>query len=58
VLLIGHNPGLSDLSATLDPEGADGLRTAGIAVHTVNGDWTDLTAAAAPLATSHTARAD
>jgi phosphohistidine phosphatase len=58
VLLIGHNPGLSDLSATLDPEGAEGLRTAGIAVHTVNGAWTELTAGGAPLATGHTARAD
>jgi phosphohistidine phosphatase len=58
VLLIGHNPGLSELSATLDPEGADGLRTAGIAVHTVSGEWTELTAGAAPLATTHTARAE
>jgi phosphohistidine phosphatase len=60
VLLIGHNPAVSDLSATLDPDGADldGLRTAGIAVHTLSGDWTDLVAGAAALAAAHTARAD
>lgn len=60
VLLIGHNPGLSDLSATLDPAGADagGLRTAGIAVHTITGDWTDLAAGQAALTAAHTARAD
>ncbi|MBX6748612.1 MAG: histidine phosphatase family protein [Micromonosporaceae bacterium] len=59
VLLIGHNPGLSALSAALDPEHADaeGLRTAGIAVHTFSGDWTDLTTGAAPLTAAHTARA-
>src|SRR5690606_26458274 len=51
VLLIGHNPGLSALSAALDPEraDADGLRTAGIAVHTFTGAWTDLATGAAPL---------
>jgi len=60
VLLIGHNPGLSELSALLDPDRADedGLRTAGIAVHSLTGAWTDFGNAAAPLATTHTARAD
>lgn len=60
VLLIGHNPGLSALSAALDPDHADaeGLRTAGIAVHTFTGDWTDLATGAAPLTAAHTARAD
>jgi phosphohistidine phosphatase len=60
VLLIGHNPGLSELSALLDPDGADvsGLRTAGIAVHTFTGAWTELGNDAARLSTSHTARAD
>lgn len=60
VLLIGHNPGLSALSAALDPERADaeGLRTAGIAVHTLTGAWTDLASGDAPLSASHTARAE
>jgi phosphohistidine phosphatase len=60
VLLIGHNPGLSELSALLDPDQAepDGLRTAGIAVHTLTGAWTDFGNATAPLTSSHTARAD
>jgi len=60
VLLIGHNPGASELSLTLDPDRADGegLRTAGIAVHTIAGTWTDLTPGQAPLSTSHTPRAD
>lgn len=59
VLLVGHNPGLSELSVMLDPERADseGLRTAGIAVHTVDGAWTDVAAGSTPLTTSYTARA-
>jgi phosphohistidine phosphatase len=59
LLLIGHNPGLSDLSATLDPDRADsdGLRTAGIAVHAIDGDWIDVAAGQARLAAAHTARA-
>jgi phosphohistidine phosphatase len=57
VLLIGHNPALSELSARLDPvaSAGDGLATAGIAVHTVEGDWADLSQA--PIAAAHTARA-
>jgi phosphohistidine phosphatase len=42
VLLIGHNPTVSQLSALLDPQaGMDsgGLRTGGIAVHQVTGEW-------------------
>jgi phosphohistidine phosphatase len=60
VLLIGHNPGLSELSALLDEEHAEseGLRTAGIAVHTLDGAWTDYGRGAAALSTSHTSRAD
>jgi phosphohistidine phosphatase len=58
VLLIGHNPGLSDLSARLDPKAADpeGLSTAGIAVHTWDGDWSDLADTPVPVAATHTAR--
>ena len=57
VVVIGHNPTLSMVSMSLDPDAGDseGLRTAGIAVHTFRGAWRDL--AAAPLTASHTARA-
>lgn len=61
VLLIGHNPGLSDLAYELDPHGpldSDGLRTCGIAVHTLDGSWRDYAAGRAPIAVTHTARAD
>jgi phosphohistidine phosphatase len=60
VLLIGHNPGLSELSATLDPDAADedGLRTAGLAVHSVDGTWRDCAPSKAPRTVAHTARAD
>ena len=60
LLLIGHNPGLSELSALLDPEGADadGLRTAGIAVHSLTGSWSDFGNGRAPVRAAHTARAD
>lgn len=60
VLLIGHNPVVSTLSALLDPDAArdsDGLRTSGIAVHTVAGRWDELTTARAPLTATHTCRA-
>ncbi|HZN71979.1 MAG TPA: histidine phosphatase family protein [Micromonosporaceae bacterium] len=60
LLLIGHNPSVSDLSALLDPTGdadSDGLRTGGVAVHTVSGAWTDCGPRLAPLAATHTARA-
>ncbi len=63
VLLIGHNPGLSQLSALLDPasgaatdEDSDGLKTAGIAVHTWDGSWRDCGPGAARRTKAHTAR--
>jgi phosphohistidine phosphatase len=57
-LLVGHNPGLSELSIILDRAHADpdGLRTAGIAVHSWDGDWVDCGQGTAPLTASHTAR--
>jgi len=57
-LLIGHNPAVSRLSAVLDPSGADaeGLSTAGIAVHTWDGDWAQVGPGAATLSAAHTAR--
>ena len=58
LLLVGHNPGLGDLSALLDPaRGEAGLRTSGIAVHAVDESWSRWTPGMAPVADSHTARA-
>ncbi|MEO3815291.1 histidine phosphatase family protein [Plantactinospora sp. B24E8] len=58
VLLVGHNPTISDLSTLLDPVHAapDGLRTGGIVVHRVDGDWADLREQAGPIVKWHTAR--
>lgn len=63
VLVVGHNPSLSQLSATL-AEGADspaaldsdGLHTSGLAVHTLSGQWSECGPGAAPLVAVHTAR--
>jgi phosphohistidine phosphatase len=59
VLLIGHNPAMSGLSSLLDPDRADpdGLRTCGLAVHTVRVGWAGLGPNRAGLAQTHTARA-
>jgi phosphohistidine phosphatase len=58
LLLIGHNPALSQLSGLLDPAtGTDGLRTSGIAVHRVPGGWSECTPGTAPVRVAHTARA-
>ncbi len=59
VMIVGHNPTISQLSDLLDPSGeadSDGLRTCGIAIHEVAGDWPSLTTA--PRTATHTARAD
>jgi phosphohistidine phosphatase len=59
VLLVGHNPTVSDLSSLLDPAAprdSDGLRTSGIAVHRFEGAWSDCAAGSAPLTATHTAR--
>jgi phosphohistidine phosphatase len=58
VLLVGHNPGVSQLSALLDPDGADpeDLATAGLAIHTSEAAWADWGTRTARLTTSHTAR--
>ena len=58
VLLIGHNPTVSALSQRLDDaagRASFGLKTGGLAVHSVPTEWADL--AAAPLTATHTARA-
>src|SRR5690348_3489430 len=59
VLLVGHNPTVSTISALLggDSVDSDGLRTTGLAVHEVP-TWADLRRGAAPLVASHTARSD
>ncbi len=59
LMVVGHNPTVSMVSVLLDPdtEVEEGLRTAGIAVHRLDGDWTGFGPGAAPLTTTHTARA-
>jgi Phosphohistidine phosphatase SixA len=60
VLLIGHNPTMSMLSTVLDrgaERDSDGLRTSGIAVHELEGDWSAYAPGAAPLVATETARA-
>jgi phosphohistidine phosphatase len=61
VLVVGHNPTISDVSILLRPyeDDADveGLRTCGIAVHRVERSWADTEPGALPLLTLHTARA-
>jgi phosphohistidine phosphatase len=58
VMVIGHNPAISMLSERLDPGrlDSDGLRTGGIAIHTVGAPWSELKYAA--FTATHTARAD
>jgi phosphohistidine phosphatase len=61
LVVIGHNPTVSMISAVLDPGtdvDDDGLRTAGLAVHSVDGDWADFGPGGAPLTATHTARAE
>ena len=60
VLVIGHNPTMSDVSLLLRPydEAAEpaGLKTAGIAVHRTEGSWSDTEPGSMALAGTHTAR--
>lgn len=60
VLVIGHNPTMSDVSLLLCPDAADGapieLRTCGLAVHRPLGAWSDTEPASAELIRRHTAR--
>ncbi|MGH3682482.1 MAG: SixA phosphatase family protein [Natronosporangium sp.] len=59
VLMIGHNPTLSQLAFELDPDGgldSDGLRTCGLTVHEVAGPWSSCGPRHAPVTTIHTAR--
>ncbi|MEH0970031.1 histidine phosphatase family protein [Micromonospora sp. CPCC 205546] len=58
VLLIAHNPGISLLSALLDPERADqdGMRTSDLVVHRPEVAWSELGPNRAPIFDRHTAR--
>ena len=58
VLLIAHNPGVSLLSALLDPQRADpeGLRTTDLVVHRLGVPWAELATGGAPIVDRHTAR--
>ncbi|MGK5737594.1 SixA phosphatase family protein [Micromonospora sp. URMC 103] len=58
VLLVAHNPGISLLSALLDPQRADpdGLRTTDLAVHRSAPGWADLDRGGADLTDRYTAR--
>jgi phosphohistidine phosphatase len=59
ILMIGHNPSISVLSAMLDPTAggdSDGLRTSGLAVHRLTGRWSDLRSGGATITDTHTAR--
>jgi phosphohistidine phosphatase len=61
VLVIGHNPTLSQLAYELDPGGgldSDGLRTCGLSVHEVSGPWHECRADNAPITALHTARGE
>jgi phosphohistidine phosphatase len=60
VLVIGHNPPVSDVSLLLRPDGTDtdfdGLKTCGLAVHRAEGPWSDTEPGSMALTTLHTAR--
>jgi phosphohistidine phosphatase len=58
VLVVGHNPTMSEVSLLLRPDAANGaqveLRTCGLAVHRPLGEWSETEPGSAEL---HTARA-
>ncbi|WP_432833674.1 SixA phosphatase family protein [Dactylosporangium sp. CA-092794] len=58
LLLVGHNPTVTDLSDLLAPSALRdrALATSGIAVHRFDTTWRDLAEAEAPLVDQHTAR--
>jgi phosphohistidine phosphatase len=61
VLVIGHNPTMSDVSILLHPHDEQaalaGLKTSGLAVHRAEGPWSQTEPGAMPLIAAHTARA-
>jgi phosphohistidine phosphatase len=62
VLVVGHNPTMSDVSILLRPYDAategthEGLKTAGLAVHRLEGSWADVEPGSMQLLELHTAR--
>jgi phosphohistidine phosphatase len=60
VLVVGHNPTMSDVSLLLHPydedTALDGLKTAGMAVHRAEGSWSTTEPGAMALVDQHTAR--
>jgi phosphohistidine phosphatase len=57
VLVVGHNPTMTDVSLLLSPdEGEQVLKTAGLAVHKVDGLWSATEPGSMRLALRHTAR--
>jgi phosphohistidine phosphatase len=60
VLVVGHNPTVSDVSVLLrsdaDDGGFDGLKTCGLAVHRADGPWSGTEPGAMQLTARHTAR--
>jgi len=59
VLVIGHNPTMSEISLLLRPDepvGTFGLKTSGVAVHRAEGPWSQTEPASMPLIREHTAR--
>ncbi len=60
VLVVGHNPTMSDVSLLLSPDdpGPDfaGLKTCGLAVHRTDGSWSGTEPRSMPLVEIHTAR--
>ena len=59
VLVVGHNPTMSDVSLLLrpdaDPDAAE-LKTAGMAVHRADGPWSQTEPGGMPLIGEHTGR--
>lgn len=60
VLVVGHNPTVSDVSvllrSTLGDDRFDGLKTCGLAVHRAEGAWSGTEPGAMDLVQRHTAR--
>jgi phosphohistidine phosphatase len=59
VLVVGHNPTMSDVSIMLRPESdadTEGLKTCGLAVHRADGPWSRTEPGSMPLVQQHTAR--
>jgi phosphohistidine phosphatase len=60
VLVVGHNPVVSDVSILLrqdDEDGAsEGLKTCGMAVHRADGPWSETEPGSMELIAQHTAR--